>query len=157
MKVNWSRIMVNKTVLLRERKRHTDRSVSSTPSAVLYQGRGYPIPAGGVPPPQVPLLSWPGRVYPIPAGGYPIPARGPHLGYPPPQTLPGYPPPNLAGYPPPLVGPGQGTIGPRWSTPIAPGWGPPPHQTWLGYPPRCGQTDRHMSKHNLPSCYVRGR
>ena len=27
---------------------------------------------------------------------------------------------------------------------------------WDGYPP-CGQTDRHVSKHYLPSYYVRGR
>ena len=32
----------NKKVLLRERKRHTDRDVSSTPSAVLSGGRGTP-------------------------------------------------------------------------------------------------------------------
>ena len=68
--------MDNKKVLLREHKRHTDHSVSSTTSVVLYWGGGYPIP-------------------------------------------------------PPA----------RWGTP----------------PPGCGQTDRHVSKHNLPSYYVRGR
>ena len=48
----------NKKVLLRERKRHIDRGISSTPSAVLFQG-GYPIP------------SWGGGT-PLLAGGYPI-------------------------------------------------------------------------------------
>ena len=38
-------IYSNKKVLLRERKRHTDRSVSSTPSAGL--SRGVPTSAGG--------------------------------------------------------------------------------------------------------------
>ena len=78
----------NKKVLLRERKRHTDRGVSSTTR-------------GGVPPPPV---------------GFPL-ARSdwgvPKVGHP------------LAG-------------------------GTPPSWTWLGYPPRCGQTDRHVSIHNLP-------
>ena len=36
----------NKKVLLRERKRHTDRSVSSTPNAVLSRGVGVPTLAG---------------------------------------------------------------------------------------------------------------
>ena len=48
----------NKTVLLRERKRHTARRVPSTPSTFLSGGRRYPSPgrgggtssvAGGVP------------------------------------------------------------------------------------------------------------
>ena len=59
---------------------------------------------------------------------------------------------DLAGVPPPPPGPGWGT------PPPGPGWGnPPPSWTWPGYPPRCGQTDRRVSKHNLPSYYVRGR
>ena len=53
----FQNISLNKKVLLRERKRHTDRGESCTPSVVLYGG--YPpqsdlagenlIPAGGVP------------------------------------------------------------------------------------------------------------
>ena len=61
---------------------------------------------------------------------------------------------------------------PDWGTPLArsdggyPKWGTPQQGyssswTWPGYPPRCGQTDwwmdRHVSKYNLPSYYVRGR
>ena len=38
----------NKKVLLRERKRHTVRRVSSTPCAVLSWGRGYPITGCGL-------------------------------------------------------------------------------------------------------------
>ena len=138
------------TVLLRERKRHTDRGVSSTPSAVLYcgggggyptsdtphpdlaRGRGvphpggYPIPAGGYPTSGTPILTWPG-------GGTPSLPGVPHLGY---------PPSDLTGVSP--FRPGQGTpIRPGWGTPH---WtwleyppsdlaGVPPHQTWLGYPP----------------------
>ena len=34
----------NKKVLLRERKRHTDRGISSTPSVVLTGGGGVPHP-----------------------------------------------------------------------------------------------------------------
>ena len=37
----------NKKVLLRERKRHTDCDVSSTPFAALSGGGGVPILAGG--------------------------------------------------------------------------------------------------------------
>ena len=43
----WMLKLVNKKVLLRERKRHTDRGVSSTPSVVLYQGWRVRIPTGG--------------------------------------------------------------------------------------------------------------
>ena len=39
--------MMNKKVLLRERKRHTDRGVSSTPSVILYE-EGYPPPRSGL-------------------------------------------------------------------------------------------------------------
>ena len=39
--VNNSGHRQNKKVLLRERKRHTDRGASSTPSVVLYQGTPY--------------------------------------------------------------------------------------------------------------------
>ena len=72
--------MLNKKVLLRERKRHTDRNVSSTPYAVLYrgylpwpEGDGVPTLAGG----GVPTLAR-GRGVPTLAGeGYlPWPGRG---------------------------------------------------------------------------------
>ena len=81
--------MRNKKVLLRERKRHTDRGVSSTPSVILYEV--------GYPPPQ------PGLTEGVP----------PHWGTPPGQVLGGVtrPPPglDLAGVPPPPPGPGWGT------------------------------------------------
>ena len=76
----------NKKVLLRERKRHTDRSVSSTPSVSL----------GGVPPP--PSQVWwggGGTQGGVPPGsGTPPPARSDRGGggYPS-WTWPGYPPP----------------------------------------------------------------
>ena len=114
-KKSWSKSKSNKKVLLRERKRHTDHGISSTPSVVLYQGDGVPLERG-VPP------------YPRLDGAPPV------------QGWMGYPlfkahqvvfiikwwryPPSKAG----------------WGTPLAgPDWGTP-----------CGQTDRHMSKHNLP-------
>ena len=127
--------MIYKKVLLRERKRHTDRSVSSTPSVNLYGGyprwgnptesdlaRGVPLGGGGtwggvLPPPGVP----PSRSdMGVPEMGY-TPCHSwlryhPH----PHQTWPGYPPPpsDLAGVTPPPIGPGWGT----------------PHRTWPGYP-----------------------
>ena len=91
--ISGPKISSNKKLLLRERKRHTDRDVSSTPSAVLSQGvgtLGYPSPCQdlargvvpwpgsrylGVPPP--PIGTWPGRYL----GG------GRYLGVPPHQNL----------------------------------------------------------------------
>ena len=74
-----------------------------------------------------------------------VPSCQTWLGYSPsdlagvPPIRPGYPPPlDLAGVPPPLDLAGVYPL-PIW--------------TWPGYlapPPRCGQTDRHVSKHNLP-------
>ena len=113
----------NKKVLLRERKRHTDRGVSSTPSAGPVRG--------------VPHLGYPHRDL---AGGYPIPARGlPHLRYyrnPHPDLargvvpISGTPQLDLTGVPPqldlagvtPQLGLGWGTPPPwldlaRWGTP----------------------------------------
>ena len=105
----------NKKVL-RERKRHTDRGVSSTPSVVLYWG------GGG-----------------YPCLGTPI---EPGWGTPPHQNWLGYPPPwlgvsDLAGVPP---------------CPVLDGWGYPHWLDLTGVtpPPPRGQTDRHVSKHNLP-------
>ena len=139
--------MLNKKVLLRERKRHTDRRVAST---------GYAAPAGGYP-----RLAPPARGYPRqapPAGGYP--GGCPLLG--------GYPRwvPPCGGYPgwvPPYWGycwvggctPDGGV--PQVDTPLPggyPGWVPPcrgvpqagapwqgytrwvpPAWTWDGVPP----------------------
>ena len=119
---------VYKKVLLRERKKHTDRRVVSIPSVVLT---GYP-----------PVLTWPGgdpaRGYPtwVPLAGYPL-AGYPPAGYPPawypPAGYPlvGYPP---SGYPPPA---GPGRVPPLGVCPMA-FWecckalwdmGPPP-QVW---------------------------
>ena len=138
LKKNW-------TVLLRERKRHTDRSVASTPSVVLTVG------------------------YPIPDGGYP------HLGYPPSrfrqQGVPGVSLIQIQTVLPhpwdtPRVPPIQSWLGypqsrPGWGTSLS---GPGPsiphnHLDLAGVPPS-GQTDgwmdRHVSKIALPSYYVRG-
>ena len=75
----------------------------------------------------------------LPEVGYPL-TRSDGGGYPRWDT----PHLHLAGVPPPI-----------WT------WLGYPHQTWLGYPPhlvlawvppppRCRQTDRHVSKHNIP-------
>ena len=197
-------MITSKKVLLRERKRHTDRGVSSTTR-------------GGIPP-------WPGPTGGT-QGGVPLPWSGlmggvPEVGYP----LSGYPHPParsdggtqggvpLWGTPSATSGGTQGGVPhgevwygyPRWGTPIrvpparsnrgpgqtrvpevgypplgyplvrVPPAGVPPSWTWLGYPPPLagpgrgipllgvdrqtdGWMDRHVSKHNLPSYYVRGR
>ena len=104
-------VHLNKKVLLRERKRHTDRSVWSTPYPVLPQGVGGRYL--GVPHPS--LLTWMGRVG--------------TLGVPPPPCS------DLDGGVGTLDG-GVGTLGyaPSW-----PGWGVctlgyplPPVLTWTG-------------------------
>ena len=71
----------DKKVLLRERKRHTDRGVSSTPSVVLYRGSTPSLPGG------TPIQPW---------RGVPHPAL----------NWPGVPPPTSRGYPPPPTWPG---------------------------------------------------
>ena len=117
---------LNKKVLLRERKRHTDRGVSSTTRWVAP-----PPPGQGTPPP---ARSDRGR---YPRWGNP-PAWT-WLGYPPCLDLAGVPPPTwtwLGNPPPPPPGPG-------WGTPL---------QVCTDR-----RMDRHVSKHNLPSYYVRGR
>ena len=121
--------VVNKKVLLRERKRHTARRVVNTPSVVLTGYPPHPDLAGGVPdlgnlPPGYP----PARVPPpgYPPEGYPLPPGYPLPGYP--HPLPGYPP---GGYP--CQGtPLEGTPArvPPWRVPL-PGYPPgrvPPHQ-----------------------------
>ena len=124
-------MFLNKTVLLRERNRHTARRVASARYAggevphprsgrwVLPHPRSggyYPIPGPGGTPSQVR-----GGVLPHPRlRGYP-PAR-PRMGYPPARPGMGYPParPGM-GYPP-LTRPGMGYVplpqpDLRWGTP----------------------------------------
>ena len=151
--------LLNEKVLLRERKRHTNPRVSSTPS-VNRSGVPpiwYPLPVGYPPQPGltggtrgwVPPIRYP--PWQGPMGGYPtlgtiphrVPQPGlmgvPKLGYPPvryPCWVP-HPPPHLdlAGYPPP-PGPGSGT------------------------PRRCGETDGQTRAKTLPSrhtTYVVGK
>ena len=112
----------NKKVLLRERKRHTARRVSSAPR---YAGGGrYPIPGlGGVPHPRskggTPSQVW-GVLSPR-SGGVPSPRSGglpsPRSGRGTPSQVWGVPHPDLVrrGYPLDL----------RWGTP----------QNWDGVPP----------------------
>ena len=81
-------MIINKKVLLRERKRHTARRVTSTPSAVLTRG-GTPsqvqIQTGGTPSQvQVQTVGYPHPLdggYPHPAldVGYPLPGQGRYL------------------------------------------------------------------------------
>ena len=133
----------NKKVLLRERKRHTDRGVSSTTRW------GTPLPRVGVPPTRS-------------DGGY-LRWGTPRHGTPN-QTWLGYPHLDLAGVPPPhldLAG-----VPPTWT------WlGYPHHLDLAGVPPCLdlarvcppyvwqteSSPDRHVLKHNLPSYYVHGR
>ena len=81
------KLFTNKKVLLCERKRHTDRSVSSIPSVILYEV-GYP-PVRVPPPGQVswgvPKVGYPPSWYPPRpglTGGYPRWGT-PHWGTPP--------------------------------------------------------------------------
>ena len=122
----------NKTVLLRERKRHTARRVASTASAVLSPGAGvFPITGQEVPHPWLgvsPLgLGYPPRKGPGPSNwGTPLRRDlGPVTGVPPPRN-------------------GHGTSGSimgwRWGTPL----------------PKCGQTHT-CENSNFPSYYLRGR
>ena len=88
----------NKKVLLRERKRHTARCVSSA----RYAGVGVPSPRSGgwYLVPGLGDYPVPGSRggYPIPGlGGYPIPCPG---GVPHPDLVGGYPPEPEMGYPP---------------------------------------------------------
>ena len=96
--------MINKKILLRERKRHTARRVSSTPSA---------------PHPWLGVQTWPG--YPflplLPSSAPFLPGWGmtpvlTWLGYSPIQPGQGTPHPDLARLPAPQKGPGTS----RWGT-----------------------------------------
>ena len=141
--------MGNKTVLLYECKRHTDRHLSSTPCAVLSQGhpiltwpRGStlaPSPLAGVPP----ILAWLGGPWVSPPGcstpiltwpGGCTSGWSPLAGYPPSQTRPGgtlgrspwlgYPHPDLAGSTPGRS-PWLGYLHPDLAR---------EYPRWLGYP-----------------------
>ena len=88
-------MLINKKVLLRERKRHTARRVVSTPSVVLP---GYP-PRGGYPDLGPPPGGYPDLVTPPGGGGgvpgprYPPGGGGTRTSVPPPRGGSGYPPP----------------------------------------------------------------
>ena len=117
---------------MRERKRHTDRGVSSTPS--VTQGGVTPPPQQGYPPARSDRgVTW---------GGVPTMAGVPHW--------PGLTWGTHGGVPPSRVPPGQvwwgtqGGVPPSRGTPSQVWWGtrvgpevghPPPSWTWLGYPP----------------------
>ena len=114
-KNSYKQITSNKKVLLRERKRHTDRSVSSTPYAVLSRGTGGEVGTLGYPLPPVltclggrgtylgqgvgtlgyalPVLTWPEGGVPTLAWGWKAPWGTPS----PVQTWPGGRVPTLAG------------------------------------------------------------
>ena len=129
--------MINKKVLLRERKRHTARRVASDCYAEP-SGGGYPISG---------------------LGGYPIPGPGGTLS----QVRGGYPISGLGGTPSqvrgeyPIPGPGvtpsqvQGGIPSKvWGegVPQVPpqsdlGWGTPLPRLGTGYPPK-SLTDTHL-------------
>ena len=128
-------------VLLRERKRHTARRVSSA----RYAGGGYPVPGpGGYPVPGLGGYPIPGlRGYPIPGPGeYPIPGWGGTL-----SQVRGYPIQTWSGgyprYPPDL----------RWGTPQPDlGWGtPPPARPGMGYPP---PPPRNVNRQTFPSINI---
>ena len=114
-------ICFNKTVLLRERKRHTARRVASARYTALSpdRGGGYPFPG-------------PGRGW---GGGYPFPGpgRGGARGYPLPRSRWGW----VGGTPFPDPGGGYSLPRSRWKgggrgyTPPRSGKGvPPPHPNW---------------------------
>ena len=145
--------LLNKTVLLRERKRHTARRVASTPYVVLT---GNPPP----PPARVPPPSWPGWGG-YPAGGVPdqgtpparVPPPGrvpPWAGYPPARVPPPqldlarYPPPplDLAGYPPRLPHGILGNVAKHYGV-----WVPPP----------CGQTNKVKVLPSRRTTYAGGK
>ena len=142
----------NKKVLLRERKRHTDRGVSSTPSVILYEV-GYPPirvppqsgPMGGYLRWGTPLARSEGGTQ----GGVP-PARsdgGTQGGVPPWSGLRGVPKvgysqPDLMGVP--GVGYPQQGYPPSGPTGGYPRWGTP----WQGYPP--GRGTPHLDLARVP-------
>ena len=121
----------NKKVLLRERKRHTDRHATST---------RYAAPARGGTPGGAPIISWMG--YP-PLAGW----GTPHYeldGVPPTISWMGYPPTiSWMGYPPPWAGWGSSPPWAGWGTPHHQLDGVTPHHELDGVPPPgCGQINK---------------
>ena len=161
MSYGHSKTFIYKKVLLREYKRHTDRSVSSTtrwgtpyPPSQVWWG----VHKGGYPPIRVPPAK---SDRGVPEVGY-----LPSVRVPPTQVWWGY----LRWGTPNGVPPWPGLTGGTWGgvPPPGPGWGTPPAWTWLGYP-SCldlvgvpphppvwtdrwmdGWMDRHVWKHYLP-------
>ena len=153
MKLTIINIIRNKKVLLRKRKRHTARHVSSAPR--YAGGGGYPVPGlGGYPVPG------PGGGYMVPGlRGVPGPRSGggtpSHVwGVPHPMSWGGHPIPCWGGTPSHVWGGNPHT----WDGVPPPSqtldqWVPPPTiQTWMGYPlpPPEMLTDRHVWKQYLP-------
>ena len=149
-------VRLNKKVLLRERKRHTDRSVARSDGGggAGYLRWGTPRqctphqctpqlgPMGGTP--------WPGLMGVVPKVEYPpgqVWWEVPKVGYPPPIRVPpsqvwyggtwgGIP---LVGVPPSQVWQGVPEVG---YPPAGPGRGTPPHLDLAGVPPLWVWTDR---------------
>ena len=123
--MQFSMYFPNKKVLLRERKRHTTRHISSTPYSVPYRGIPHPW-LGGTPSWVPPILTWPGGTPSLDGGvGYPI------LGYPP-LFWPGQevPHPWAGGREYPILG------YPHLGVPSPPSWPDPPPHPGMGHPPR---------------------
>ena len=129
----------NKKVLLRERKRHTDRGISSTPMCCPVRGGGATreAPTQGTLHPDLAwgYLGWVPPDWPTPhpdlAGGSTL-GRFPLTGVTPPH-------PDLAGGYTWWAPPGWTWLG---SPPAAPGWGTPPQLDLAGVPPAQVWTDK---------------
>ena len=157
--------IINKKVLLRERKRHTAHCVANTPYVVLT---GYPSPGGvRVPPPGGVGLGTPPGGYPVryPPGGSGYDPRGVRV---PPGGVPGQVPPRggtrsgtpPGGYPvryPPWGGlgtPPGGSGYPPGGVRVPPQGGPgtPPGEGGRGYPdPPSPPVDRQTPVKTVPS------
>ena len=163
--------MLNKKVLLRERKRHTAHRVASARYAALSSGwGGVPHPRSGVGVPHPRVRGYPGQVLMVggtPGLGVPHP-RGvpwsgldgggvphPKVGVPRPGLDGGtqVPPPSRPrqGVPwvPPPSRPGQGTSPRMGYPPSRPGWGTQP-QTWDPTPDLGWGTPHHPYLDGVP-------
>ena len=125
-------------VLQRERKRHTDRCLSSTPCAVLtWPGKGISsTPGRGIPP----VLNW------LVGGGG---AGYTKLEYPHSDLAEmGSPHPDLAGWGPQLGHPHPDLAGWGGVVGVPPRWDPSHLDlAWVPPPPRCGQTENITFPH----------
>ena len=146
------KIHYNKSVLLRERKRHTARRVASAPSVALSPDGGgeegrvppssadgrylYPVPLGGGVPPSIPDG---GYLHPVMTGGTPSCPDG--VGTPSSLDRGGLVPPsspNWEGVPPSSPDRGtQSSPNGGYSDPVLMGVTPPPSARW-GCPPSAG-------------------